>query len=180
MKRAFLALGLLVGVPAFAQTAAAPAAVSAVGTAKGIWEMNTGYVLKSAEQLPEADYSFKPVATVRSFGQLFGHVAGSQYMFCAAAMGEKPKAEDDIEKTVTSKAGLIAALKASDDYCRKAYAMSDAQAGGMIKLFGGDQSKMFALILNAAHVGEHYGNLVTYLRVKGMVPPSSQPQPGGM
>jgi uncharacterized damage-inducible protein DinB len=169
---------LLYAVPAFGQGAAAP--VTAVGTARSIWEMSANYVVKSAEQMPEADYSFKPVATVRSFGQLLGHLAGSQYMFCAAAMGEAPKAEDDVEKSVTSKAGLIAALKASGDYCKKAYSMTDAQALGMTKLFGGDQSKMFALMLNAAHVDEHYGNIVTYLRIKGMIPPSSQPQPGGM
>ena len=178
MKRLSLSLALsLFAVPAFGQ-AAAP--VTGVGTAKQVWEMSANYVIKSAEQMPEADYAFKPVATVRSFGQLLGHVAGSQYMFCAAALGDAPKAEDDIEKSVTSKAGLVAALKASADYCRKAYALSDAQAAGSIKMFGQDTSKMFALMLNAAHVDEHYGNLVTYLRIKGMVPPSSAPSPGGM
>ena len=179
MKRYALALGaLMFAVPAFAQAPAAP--VTGVGTARGIWEMYSNYVLRSAEQMPEADYSFKPVATVRSFGQLIGHVAGSEMMFCAAALGEAPKSEDDIEKTVTTKAGLIAALKSSAQYCARAYALTDAQATGTTKLFGGDQSKMFALLLNAGHVGEHYGNVVTYLRVKGMVPPSSQPRQAGM
>ena len=97
-------------------------------------------------------------------------------MFCAAALGEAPKAEDDIEKTVKTKAGLVAALKAAGEYCNRAYAMSDADATGGTKLFGQDNTKYFALMLNAAHVGEHYGNLVTYLRMKGMVPPSSQPR----
>jgi hypothetical protein len=101
-------------------------------------------------------------------------------MFCAAALGEAPKAEDDIEKSVTNKAGLVAALKASTDYCKRAYALSDAQASGTMKLFGQENSKMFALMLNAAHDGEHYGNIVTYMRMKAMVPPSSQPQSGGM
>lgn len=177
MKRSILVVSsLLIAVPVFAQ---APAPVTGVGTAKTVWQMSAANVLKSAEMLPEADYSFKPVATVRSFGDLFGHVAGSEYMFCAAALGEAPKAEDDIEKSVKTKDGLIAALKAAAAYCDRAYAMTDAQAAGMTKLFGGDQSKYFALMLNAAHVDEHYGNLVTYLRIKGMVPPSSQPQPAG-
>lgn len=174
MKRFLLvATCLLFAVPAFAQ---APAPVTGVGTSKSVWQIAAGNVLKSAEMLPEADYSFKPVATVRSFGDLFGHVAGSEYMFCAAALGEPPKAEDDIEKTVKTKAGLIAALKSAAAYCDRAYAMSDADATGMTKLFGSDNSKYFALMLNAAHVDEHYGNLVTYLRIKGLVPPSSQPQ----
>ena len=176
MKRYALSVGaLLFAVPAFAQVPAG-APVTGVGTARGIWQLYANYVLKSAEQMPEADYAFKPAPTVRSFGQLIGHVAGSEMMFCAAALGEAPKAEDDIEKTVTTKEGLVAALKSSAQYCARAYALTDAQAAGTIKLFGNDQSKMFALILNASHVGEHYGNLVTYLRIKGMVPPSSQPQ----
>jgi uncharacterized damage-inducible protein DinB len=179
MKRVTLSLALLLfAVPAFGQAAAAP--VTGVGTAKSIWEMNINYVTKSAEQMSEADYAYKPVATVRSFGQLIGHVAGSQYMFCAAALGEAPKAEDDIEKSVTTKVGLVAALKASTDYCKRAYAISDAQASGTMKLFGQENSKMFALMLNASHDGEHYGNIVTYMRMKAMVPPSSQPQSGGM
>jgi uncharacterized damage-inducible protein DinB len=180
MKRIMLSLSaVLFAVPCFAQSPA-PAAAIGVGTARGIWEMYANYVLKSAEQMSEADYAFKPVATVRSFGQLIGHVAGSEMMFCAAALGEAPKSEDDIEKTVTTKAGLIAALKASAQYCARAYALTDTQASDKIKMFGADQSKMFALTLNASHVGEHYGNLVTYMRVKGMIPPSSQPQQGGM
>jgi uncharacterized damage-inducible protein DinB len=177
MKRHLITLtALLAAAPAFAQ---APAPVTGVGTSKNVWQGMATNVLRSAEMMPEADYSFKPVATVRSFGELIGHVAGSEYMFCAAALGEAPKAEDDIEKNVKTKAGLVAALKSAAEYCNRAYSMSDAAATGMTKLFGGDQSKYFALILNAAHVGEHYGNLVTYLRVKGMVPPSSQPRPAG-
>lgn len=168
---------MLFAAPAFAQ---APAPVTGVGTSKTVWETMSNYVIKSAELMPEADYSFKPAPTVRSFGEMLGHVAGAENMFCAAALGETPKAEDDIEKTVKDKAGLIAALKAAAQYCGRAYSMTDAQATGMTKLFGGDQSKYFALILNAAHVGEHYGNLVTYLRIKNMVPPSSAPRAGGM
>jgi len=180
MKRVSLSVAaLLFAMPAFAQSSATAAAIG-VGTARGIFEMNQNYVMKSAEQMTEADYAFKPVATVRSFGELIGHVAGSEIMFCAAALGEAPKGEDDIEKSVKTKAGLIAALKSAGEYCARAYALSDAQAAGMTKLFGGDQSKMFALMLNASHVGEHYGNIVTYMRVKGMVPPSSQPRAGGM
>ncbi len=180
MKRIAFSLALLVAVPVYAQGTAGSAANAGVAASRDVWQMNSAYVLRSAEQMPEADYSFKPVPAVRSFGQLIGHVAGSQYMFCAAALGETGKAEDDIEKSVTTKAGLVQALKASNEYCNRAYAQSDAQVAGMTKLFGGDRSRMFALTLNAAHDGEHYGNIVTYLRIKGMVPPSSQPQAGGM
>ena len=99
MKQYALSIGaLLFAVPVFAQGTAAP--VSAVGTTRTIWEQYASYNLRSAEQVAEADYAYKPVSTVRSFGQLIGHIAGAQYMFCAAALGEKPRSEDDIEKTV--------------------------------------------------------------------------------
>jgi uncharacterized damage-inducible protein DinB len=177
MKATALILASLIAVPALAQTPAA-AANPGVDAAKTTFTIMSRYFTAAAEQVPEADYSFRPVETVRTVGQLIGHMAGANNMFCAAALGEAPKGEDDIEKTVTTKAGLVAALKASNEYCARAYAMTDAASAGRTMLFGQDQSKAFALSLNAAHVAEHYGNMVTYMRMKGLVPPSSQP-PGG-
>jgi len=176
MRRIVFALATFLAVPAMAQTTSADPGVAG---ARDIWDGMTQYIIKAAEQMPEADYSYRPVATVRTFGQLIGHVAGAQYMFCAAALGDAPRSEGSIEETVTTKAGLVAAIKASTEYCNKAYAMSGAALSGSVKLFGADRSKIYVLIQNGAHNGEHYGNIVTYLRVKGMVPPSSQPQPGG-
>jgi hypothetical protein len=72
-------------------------------------------LLKSAEKMPEENYSFKPVDTVRSYGQIVGHVADAQYMFCSIALGEKNPAPD-IEHTKTSKADLIAALNTAFAY----------------------------------------------------------------
>ena len=177
MKATAMMLAALIAVPAFAQTPV-PATNPGVDAAKTTFTIMSRYFTAAAEQLPEADYSFRPVKTVRTIGQLIGHVAGANIDICAAALGEAQKGEDDIEKTVTTKAGLVAALKASNEYCARAYAMTDAASAGRTTLFGQDQSKAFALSLNAAHVGEHYGNIVTYMRIKGLVPPSSQPRPG--
>lgn len=147
-----------------------------VPSVRAIWQQNASYVLQSAEDMPEAKFAYKPTPEVRSFGELIGHVAGSQIMFCAAAMGEKPPAEDAVEKAATSKAALIAAMKASTEYCAKAYAQSDAASRGEITMFGAKQTRMWALVMNASHDGEHYGNIVTYMRMNGMVPPSSRGQ----
>ena len=174
MKRITIAL-LFVAVPAFAQ---APVQNPGVASAREVWNGMTQNIIKSAEQVPEADYSFKPVSTVRSFGELIGHVAGAQYMFCAAAIGDAPKAENDVEKSVKTKAGLVAAIKASTDYCKKAYDQTDLMSARSTKLFGQDKTRLYALTLNAAHNGEHYGNIVTYMRLKSMVPPSSAPRAG--
>src|SRR5438477_12020019 len=77
-------------------------------------------LLRSAEKMPEENYNFKPTEAVRSFGQILGHVADSQYMFCSMVLGEKNPAPK-IEKTKTSKADLIASLKDAFAYCDKAY-----------------------------------------------------------
>ena len=130
-------------------------------------------LLKSAEKMPVENYSFKPVDTVRSYGQI---VADAQYAFCSIALGEKNPAPN-IEHTKTSKAELIAALNAAFAYCDKAYdGMTDATAAQTIKLFGNDAPRLSALTVNNMHDLEHYGNLATYMRMKNIVPPSSEQQ----
>jgi len=132
-------------------------------------------LLRSAEKMPEENYNFKPTDAVRSFSQVVGHVADAQYLFCSIALGEKNPAPK-IEQTKTSKADLIAALKDAFAYCDKAYdAMTDASATQMVKLFGGDTPKLGVLTVNNMHAVEHYGNLVTYMRLKNIVPPTSEP-----
>ena len=131
-------------------------------------------LLRSAEKMPEENYSFKPIDTVRSYGQIIGHVADAQYTFCSIALGEKNPALK-IEQTKTSKADLIAALKDAFAYCDKAYdGMTDASGTQMVKFRGNDAPKLGVLTVNNMHDFEHYGNLVTYMRLKGIVPPSSE------
>jgi uncharacterized damage-inducible protein DinB len=169
MKRLILAIAALTPGVLRAQAGSA-----AVGTTRELWQGLAAYITGAAEDMPEAKYGYKPVATVRSFGQIIGHVAGSQYLICAAALGDPPRAEDEIEKSKTTKADLVAALKASTEYCKRAYAQTDAAAQGQTELFGAKRTRLYALGLNATHDGEHYGNLITYLRMNGMVPPSSR------
>lgn len=150
--------------------------VSATGETGKVWRQMSGYVLQAANDVPEATYGYRPTKDVRSFGEIIGHVAGSQNMFCAVALGEQPPAEDAVEKSATTKDALVKALKASNDYCARAYAQTDAEASGSAQFFGQTTTRMMLLVMNAAHDGEHYGNLVTYMRMNGMVPPSSRPQ----
>jgi len=133
-------------------------------------------LLSTAEKVPEENYKFKPTDAVRSFGQILGHLADSQYYFCSVALGEKNPAPK-IEQTKTSKIDLIAALKDAFAYCDKAYdGMTDASGTQMVKLFGGeDTPKLDVLTVNQMHNLEHYGNLVTYMRLKNIVPPTSEP-----
>lgn len=165
-------------VSAFAQSPATANPIAAgVRTA---WEGAKRNLTRSAELMPEADYGFRPVNTVRTFGEILAHVAGANYVFCSAAKGEKsPHAEAAFEKTATTRAQIIKVLNESIAYCDAAYAaLDDRRAAETIDLaFGmGKGARALPLMQNTGHLQEHYGNLVTYFRVKGMVPPSSQGQ----
>ena len=170
MKRPALVLSFSV----VALSGAVHAQSAAVNTSKALWQQLTAHITTVAEESPEALYSFKPTPEVRSLGQLIGHVAGAQNLICAAALGEPARQEDEIERSQTTKAGLVAALKASTEYCARAYAQTDAAAQAKTQLFGQEQTRLYALMLNATHNGEHYGNMVTYLRINKIVPPSSR------
>lgn len=158
--------------PATTSASSAPSA-SAISDVRAQWQMMSGYIRQAAADVPESKYSFKPTPDVRSFGELFAHVAGAESMFCALALGEKPPAEDAV--TARTKAELIEALRQSERNCERAYAQSEAAAAANVDLFGAPRSRLYALVMNATHDAEHYGNLVTYMRMNGMVPPSSRP-----
>ena len=135
-----------------------------------------GYIIKAADEMPEANYGFQPTPAVRTYGQLIAHLADSQYDFCAAAKGEKNPHPDSFEKTTTAKADLVKALAGGFAYCDAMYAgLSDSHLKDKRDHIGRPANRLFIVSLNAAHDDEHYGNIVTYLRIKGLVPPSSQP-----
>jgi uncharacterized damage-inducible protein DinB len=176
MKTVILAACAVIAAstPALAQTS--PLASSA----KGVLGFVKGNIIKSAEQVPEADYAFKPVDTVRTFGAILGHIANANYMICSMGSGAaNPMKDTDIEKTKTAKADLQKALTDSFAFCEAQFdTMTDAKSTEMVDFFGGMKlPRLNVLQFNIAHDMEHYGNLVTYMRMKGLVPPSSQ---GGM
>jgi uncharacterized damage-inducible protein DinB len=172
MKRVWIPLvALVVATPASAQMSAADGA--SLAPVRGLYETVRGYIVASAEQMPEADYSFRPTAEVRSFGEIIGHVANAGYLFCSGATGEQSPSSSNAEE-LTSKAELVAALKASFAYCDKAYTMDGGMVDESVSFFGAQHTRLSVLAFNMGHDFEHYGNLVTYMRMKGMVPPSSQ------
>jgi len=157
---------------------AAPPANPITLSEKGIYSFASKAVIGAAVKMPEENYSFKPTPEVRSFGQLVGHVADASYMFCSQASGEADPMKN-IEKTKTSKADLVSAIKDAVAYCNQTFdSMTDAKGSQMVKLFNFDLAKLTLLSLNTAHTDEHYGNMVTYLRLKGIVPPTSENPPG--
>ena len=141
---------------------------------EGIFKMAQGNVMKSAEEMPESNYSFKPTDSVRSYGQVLAHIADGQYEFCSAASGDTSK-HPSVEESAKTKADITAALTTAFGYCAKVYdGMTDEHAADMVSFFGRQMPKLSVMSFNTAHTMEHYGNLVTYLRMKGLVPPSSK------
>jgi uncharacterized damage-inducible protein DinB len=168
------ALFALTTTAAYAQMASNPVSQAL----KSSWEGAKKNIKESADQMPEDGYAFKPVATVRSFGEILAHVAGVNYILCGAAKGDKTaRSEDDIEKAAKTRADIAKALGESLAYCDAVFAaLDDKSAGETVDLpFGQPRGpRAAALISNIGHLNEHYGNLVTYFRIKGMVPPSSK------
>lgn len=179
MKRMYaLLLSMFFMVPislAQAPAAAAPSATNPLSAAiKGMFDGVKRNIVEAADKMPEADYGFKPTPEVRSFGEIVGHLANANFLFCSQAKGEKSPATENFEKK-TAKADLSKGLKDSVAYCDGVYgSLTDASGMEMVKAGNSEVPRSAPLIRNMAHNNEHYGNLVTYLRLKNIVPPSTE------
>lgn len=170
--RSFCILTMIAAFAAGALQAQNPFSADAKQSYTGI--KNT--LTKAADEMPEADYSFSTVpGKVRTYGEIIGHIADVQLTLCGIAKGEQKRGDAGTKKT---KADLVAALKASFDYCDAVYdTMTDADAATKVKMFGRELTKLGVLNFNISHDNEMYGTAVAYLRIKGLVPPSSQGRP---
>ncbi len=152
----------------------ATCATAQVAQLRASWANTATSLVEAAMRFPEADYSFRPTPQVRSFAQLIGHIADAHYTFCSPLAPPLPK-RTGLDK-LTAKSELVSALKESVDYCSSAgNQFSDANSNTMVKLFGQEKTRLTVLWQNLAHSNEHYGNIVTYLRLKGITPPTSDP-----
>jgi hypothetical protein len=133
--------------------------------------------LKAAEKMAEDNYGFKSSGDTRTFAMQIAHIADTQIALCSMAKGEMKRGD---AATKTSKADLVAALKASFDYCDSAYdAINDADGTQMVKMFGRDRTKFGVLDFNVIHDNEMYGTIAVMLRQKDIVPPSTADRPMG-
>jgi len=135
-------------------------------------------LIEAAGAMPAADYSFKPTPQVRSFAELLGHVAFANYYFCSMAKGEPIPTTVNFERTVTDKPGVVKALGDALTYCDGVFKeTTDANANQLVKIAGpggsGQSTRALVLMFNTTHNNEHYGNVILYLRLKGIVPPST-------
>lgn len=152
-----------------------PSANTFSNDARQTYAMIKDSVLKAAAKMPEDAYSFRTVTEVRTFGEMIAHIADAQFRMCGVVKGESPAANTASKHT---KAELAAALKASFDYCDPVYAnMTDAAGAAKVRWARWDMSKLGLLNWNISHDNEMYGILGAFLRLKGLVPPSSEGRP---
>lgn len=135
-----------------------PGASDAAAALRKSFSEVSGWVTKAAALVPPDKYTYRPAPSVRTFGQLIGHIADSYNYYCATAAGRKVQWSDTIEKGDTDKAALVQTLKQSTDACTAAY---------------GGAAPADPLVGNVGHTNLHYGNIITYMRMLGLVPPSS-------
>jgi DinB superfamily len=147
-------------------------AVTESAAIKGAYNGIKGNLTKAAEAMPDDQYNFKASPDIRTFGALIAHIADAQGRTCAAVAGSTPP---ESAGSKTSKADLVAALKASYDICDGVInSLSDEDATKTVSLGrGGPRSKFAVLWGMIAHSNEEYGYLAVYMRLKGIVPPSS-------
>jgi hypothetical protein len=166
----------ILGLLAVAGALCAQAPTTEATALKGQYTAIKTNLTKAAEKMPDDQYGFKASADIRTFGALIAHVADAQARTCAAVAGSQAPASAGSK---TAKAELVDALKASFELCDGIFnSLTDEDATKMVTGGRGGPRSKFAILWGlVAHSNEEYGYLAVYMRVKGIVPPSSEPRP---
>lgn len=157
MQQLLCAVALVIVGPHL--SAQSPKAMDPAAAMKQGFGEVSGWLLKAAELVPPDKYSYRPATTVRTYGEMLGHVADGYNYFCGRATGKKVEWSDATAQGKTDKSTIVAALKAATSACTAAH--------------NGDATRLPLLMQNYGHANLHYGNVVTYIRMLGLVPPSS-------
>lgn len=174
MRRVVL-VGAVVWMAAVACGAQGPAAPSGpAGEVQGSYGRIKPNVIKAAEKMPDAEFQFKPTPDIRTFARIVNHITEAQQHTCSALNGTAFDAKT-VPSDTADKATIVAALKASFDACDKAYgALTNENMTEMLTAGQGKRSRIGMAWGNVSHDNEQYAELSTYLRLKGIVPPTAE------
>lgn len=183
MKRILTAAAaiLLWPLASLAQMGASPAAQPesnpVASAVRRILERQAKNMVAAVEEMPAEKYNFRPTPEQMTFGHMVVHMAGSNNFLCSSISGTPAPADDKLAET-DAKEKLVAALKASFDYCTQALAkMDDSNLGEQVPFFGGRKvSRALAMIVLTDDFYDHYGMAAMYLRLNGLLPPTAQPK----
>ena len=157
-------------------SAQAPPPSTMASDLKAQYNQIKGILTRAADKMPDDGYAFQPVKEERAFGGWVAHVADSQARTCSTIAGAPKQIGAAAKMTKTE---LLASLKESFDICDAVYeATTDANINEGVSMGrGGARPRGAVLFADLAHDSECYGNIVVYLRLKGLVPPTSEPRP---
>ena len=175
MKVVFAFVALALATPALAQTPQPKPPLTMTGAVHAVYQMAKPWIVKSAAMMSEDSYKWQPTPEVRTFARLIAHIADDNNVFCGMVLGG-PVTFGAVEKALGAgtKQELQKALDDSFLTCDKAFALGDDKLmNETASSIGGVQPKLGVLAFNNAHIMEHYGNIITYMRLRGLVPPSS-------
>ena len=177
------AMVIALSVPTLAAAQAAPTAPPVGQKFTMAASMLRGYqglqrnLLEAAEKMPEADYAFRPTPEIKPFGQLVSHIAISQFGGCAVLKGEPNPQKDTKEEAPRTKAEQVALLKASAAYCDPAItSLTDETLLSLVRSNQNEVARGLILASTNVHGNEMYGTMAVYLRLKGLVPPTTARQ----
>ncbi len=168
------AAALTLAPAALPLAAQAPAVTGPAGEALAAYNRIKPNLIKAAEKMPDADYQFKPTPDIRTFARIVNHVTEAQFHTCTTLNGGKfdPKS---VPSDTADKATILAGLKASFEECDKAYgALSDGTFTEVLSVGPQKRSRIGLAWGNISHDNEQYAELSTYLRLKGLVPPTAE------
>jgi len=172
-------LASLAATPALAQGQASPAADALTAALKRQFDGVSRNMKEAAEKMPDDKYAFQPSKEVRTFAQFVGHIANAQYRSCSVVKGEQNPNKQDFEKEVKDKAALVKAITASNEYCASAFTGANDKwmLETVTQQMGGNAMQVpRAAILagTTSHSNESYGSMAVYMRLNGLVPPSTE------
>ncbi len=170
-RTGWMVAGLMISTLALAQTPpAGPAA-----EVQGSYGRLKPFVIKAAEDMPAENYQYKPTPDIRTFARVVNHVTEAQFRGCGLANHVEASSIQKPPSDTADKAVIVEALKASFAECDKAYAaLNDSNMTEMITFGQGKRSRIGLAWGNVSHDNEQYATLALYMRLKGLVPPSSE------
>ncbi len=146
--------------------------------AKQILPRQQKNLVAAVEEMPADKFGYKPTEQQMTFGHLILHIVESNNYLCSK-IGDEPEVKAPVPlKESDGKEKLVAALKASFEFCSTTLGkVDDSKLGDDIELFGGHKgSRAFALIALTNDWADHYSSAAMYLRLNGLLPPTAQPK----
>ena len=157
------------------QAADKPDANPVANATRAILERRTKPMIAAAELMPPDKYSYRPTPDQMTFGHVVLHITSTNNFLCSSITGNPAPADEKLTDT-DSKEKLVAAMKASFDYCSQALAKADdSNLSAQVPFFGnGKVSRATAMIVFSSALADHYGLEAMYLRLNGILPPTAQ------